>query len=55
LATAEGFSRKEQAGFVAPRSKTHEGYSPSSLPMIGTTRHPVFARKQHASEFSDRL
>src|SRR5215203_4750040 len=37
------------AGFVAPQSKIHEGYSPSSRLAI----QPL-ARKQHPSEFSVR-
>jgi len=47
---AGGFSRQGPSGFVAPQSKTHEGYSPSSRLAI----QPL-ARKQHPLEFSDRL
>jgi hypothetical protein len=44
-ATAEGFSSEQPAGFVAPRSKTHEGYSLSPRPMIGAIRHPALCSK----------
>jgi len=46
----KGFSSKQPPGFVAPRSKTHEGYFLSSR-----LANQLFARKQHPSEFSDRL
>src|SRR6185437_9916085 len=45
-----GFSRKRPSGFVAPQSKIHQGYSPSSRLAIRP-----FPRKQHPAEFSDRL
>ena len=44
------FSRTGPSGFVAPQSKTHEGYSPSSR-----LASQPFSRKQHPLEFSDRL
>ena len=44
------FSRTGPPGFVAPQSKTHEGYSPSSR-----LASQPFARKQHPLEFSDSL
>jgi len=44
------FSRQGPSGFVAPQSKTHEGYSPSSR----LASQPL-ARKQRPLEFSVRL
>jgi hypothetical protein len=49
-AKAGGFSGKRPSGVVAPQSKTHQGYFPSSRLAIRP-----FPGKQHPSDFSDRL
>jgi hypothetical protein len=47
---ARGFSRERPSGFVAPQSKIHGGYSPSSRLAIRP-----FLRKHRPAESSDRL